>query len=157
LLSFDKLLDFYQKNYETVLETSKVLVELNNINSRNDFNKIPGNQKNFLERRSDSNKWLILKECLIQGECFSNLIISAPHNRIRNSIAHFPTEFDGVKQIIKFIDVHKGIKREYTLSNRIRNSLHRKIPHMFLFVRSNLPKPKLVVMCYALVAQKRNI
>lgn len=116
-ISFEELLNFYQKSYETILEASEVLIALNNIFYRNDFDKLAGEQnKTFSERRNDSNKWLRLKQCLIETECFSELVTSMPHNRLRNSIGHYSTEFDGVTQIIQFIDVHNGDKREEKVS-----------------------------------------
>lgn len=116
-ISFKDLLEFYQKSYETILEASEVLIALNNISYRNDFDKLAGEQKKtFTERRNDSNKWLRLKQCLIETECFSELVVRMPHNRLRNSIGHFSTEFDGVKQIIQFIDIHNGDKREEKIS-----------------------------------------
>jgi len=84
---------------------------------RNDFEKLTGNQKKtFSQRREDSNKWMRMKECLVDTECFSELVVSFPRNRIRNSIGHFSTEFNGATQIIQFVDVHKGSRREENIS-----------------------------------------
>ena len=52
----------------------------------------------------------------METECFSEIIISAQHNRIRNSIGHFSTDFNGITQKIHFIDIYKGEKREEILS-----------------------------------------
>lgn len=115
-VSFDALLDFYQKSYETIMDAADILIGLNNINYRNDYEVLPNTSTTYSEKRKESNKFLKIKNCLLEEECFSELIVSLPHNRIRNSIGHFSTTFDPVSQIITFIDTHKGDKREEKIS-----------------------------------------
>lgn len=115
-ISFDDLLDFYQKSYEAIVDSSEVLIALNNVFHRGNFNILAGEQKLSLsDRRSDSNKYLRLQQCLIESENFSELIVGKPRNRIRNSIGHFSTEFDGLCQTVAFIDTYKGQRREDTV------------------------------------------
>ncbi len=115
-ISFDDLLDFYQKSYEAIIDSSEVLIALNNVFYRGDFNILVGEQKLSLsDRRSDSNKYLRLQQCLIGSEIFSELIVGKPRNRIRNSIGHFSTEFDGLCQTVAFVDIHKGRRKEDTV------------------------------------------
>lgn len=116
-VSFKSLLDFYQKSYETILDAGSIFIALNNILYRNDFENMPHSQnKTFSDSVKEPNKFLFIKDNLVQEECFSELIISLPRNRIRNSIGHFSTEFDGVTQVIRFIDTHKGETREECIS-----------------------------------------
>lgn len=112
-ISFDDLLDFYQKSYEAIIDSSEVLIALNNVFHRGNFDVLAGAQKHTLsDRRNDTNKYLRLQQCLVDGENFSELIIGKPRNRIRNSIGHFSTEFDGLSQTVIFLDTHKGQKRQ---------------------------------------------
>ena len=107
-ISFDSLLDFYQKSYEVIVDSATVLIALNNIRYRHDFDVLPNNsKKSFSDRLNDSNKYMRMKECLDETECFSELVISMPLNRVRNSIGHFSTEFEGMNQLITFKDSHK--------------------------------------------------
>lgn len=118
--SFERMLDFYHKSYETIMDSSIILIALNNIIYRNDYDILTGTtSKTFSQCCSDSNKKLRLKNYLIDTECFSEFIVSQLNNRIRNSIGHFSTKFDGVKQFIQFIDTNKGNERisEITLTD----------------------------------------
>ena len=100
-VSFDYLLDFYHKSYQTILEASDILIALNNICHR-------GNYKTMLDGKDfssiSSGKFLNIKNYLSNNEMFSSMIKEMLHNRIRNSIGHFSTEFDSLSQEITFID-----------------------------------------------------
>ena len=116
-VSFEQLLDFYQKSYETILDAALVLIALNNIYYRNNFDILPGKKKkSFMECRKRSNKYLKVKDNFVETECFSELIESFPRNKVRNSIGHFATIFDGVQQRIKFINTYEGEIQEETLT-----------------------------------------
>ncbi len=115
-ISFDKLLDFYQKSYEIIVDAADILIALNNILYRNNYEILPGNQeKSFSERRIEINKIKKIQDCLLPDECFSELLEELPRNRIRNSVGHYATEFNGVTQQITFIDEHQGKRREECL------------------------------------------
>lgn len=110
--NFEELSDFYAKSYEWILDNINVVIALNNIVSRNDYNICENNKPydDILKIGSKYNKL----EYINDSEPFSTPT-SSLKNRIRNAIQHFDNEIDYMSQIIVFTDSHRGKTRQESM------------------------------------------
>lgn len=108
--NFEQLSDFYAKSYEWILDNINIIIALNNILVRKNYELCP-NDKPYSEILVIGSKFNKL-QYLEAKEKFSTPT-SSLQNRIRNSIQHFDTDIDYVSQKIIFTDKHRGkIKSE---------------------------------------------
>lgn len=103
--NFEQLSDFYAKSYEWILDNINIIIALNNILIRKNYN-ICANNKPYNEILKIGSKYKKL-EYIEPHEQFSTPTNSL-QNRIRNSIQHFDTDIDYVSQEIIFTDSHRG-------------------------------------------------
>lgn len=110
--NFEELSDFYAKSYEWILDNINIVIALNNIVSRNDYN-ICENNKSYNDILKISSKYKRL-EYVNEYEPFSTPTNSLK-NRIRNAIQHFDNEIDYISQEIVFTDSHRGKTRKESM------------------------------------------
>lgn len=103
--NFEELSDFYAKSYEWILDNINVVIVLNNIISRNDYNSC-ANGKPYDEVLKIGTKYKKL-EYINDLEPFSTPTNSLK-NRIRNAIQHFDNEIDYMSQKIIFTNNYRG-------------------------------------------------
>ncbi|GHU44782.1 hypothetical protein FACS1894111_12570 [Clostridia bacterium] len=100
IASFEELSDFYAKSYEWILANIGIIVALNNIVARNDYNKcINGKSLSDFNNLTKGSK--LNSPCLSLDEPFSKPIASL-RTILRNAIQHFDSEINYQTQIITF-------------------------------------------------------
>ena len=110
--NFEELSDFYAKSFEWILDNIDVVISLNNIFVRNNYN-ICSNNKNLQNMNKEPSKFAKLNY-LSETELFGTEIISLKRI-IRNSIQHFDSEINYTTQEIIFSNNHKGNSNETSL------------------------------------------
>lgn len=106
--NFDELTSFYAKSYEWILENNHIIIALNNIFIRNNYDCCI-NGKTLDDIQELKSKFMSLNY-MKEDEPFSRPT-NHFNNRIRNAIQHYSCEIDYVSQKAMFIDSHKGIKK----------------------------------------------
>lgn len=99
--NFEELSSFYAKSYEWILENLYLIVGLNNIVTRGDYNKFRNENKTF-ENYDKTNKYNKL-QWINKDEPFS-LPLDNLDNKKRNAIQHYDSEIDYSTQKIIFND-----------------------------------------------------
>lgn len=139
--SFEELSDFYAKSYEWILANINLIVGLNNIFVRNNFD-LCVNGKSISTFSNLSNGLKLKQNYLNNGEPFSRPVASL-HNRLRNAIQHFDCEIDYQTQKIIFHDRNKA--EETTLLDFADLCIENfSIVFYLLEIMYNLKKIKLV-------------
>lgn len=110
---FEILSDFYAKSYEWILDNIDILIGLNNIAVRGQYEKCIGG-KHYCDLALLASKYKKLELYLEDSEPFSKPA-SSLKNRIRNAIQHFDDEIDYSSQRIIFTDSHAGRVRKEEL------------------------------------------
>lgn len=103
--NFEELSDFYAKSYEWILDNMNIVIALNNIVTRNDYNNC-ANGKDYNQILKIGSKYKKL-DYIDDLEPFSTPTHSLK-NRIRNAIQHFDNEIDYMSQEIIFTDSYRG-------------------------------------------------
>lgn len=103
--NFEELSDFYAKSYEWILDNMNIVIALNNIITRNDYNNC-ANGKSYDQILKIGSKYKKL-EYINDLEPFSTPTHSLK-NRIRNAIQHFDNDIDYISQKITFTDNYRG-------------------------------------------------
>lgn len=103
--NFDELSDFYAKSYEWILDNINIVIALNNIISRKNYNRCTNN-KPYDDIFKIGSKYKKL-QYLDDSEMFSTPMNSLK-NRIRNAIQHFDSDIDYMSQKIVFTDSYRG-------------------------------------------------
>lgn len=99
--NFEELSSFYAKSFEWILENLYLIVGLNNIVTRGDYNKFRNENKTF-ENYDKTNKYNKL-QWINKDEPFS-LPLDNLDNKKRNAIQHYDSEIDYSTQKIIFND-----------------------------------------------------
>jgi hypothetical protein len=110
--NFEELSDFYAKSYEWILDNINIVIALNNINSRNDYNSC-ANGKAYDEILKIASKYKKI-EYIDDLEPFSTPTNSLK-NRVRNAIQHFDNEIDYMSQKIVFTDHYRGNTKQESM------------------------------------------
>ena len=110
--NFEELSDFYAKSYEWILDNINVVIALNNIISRNDYNSC-ANGKPYDEVLKIGTKYKKL-EYVDDLEPFSTPTNNLK-NRVRNAIQHFDNEIDYMSQKIIFTDNYRGKTKQESM------------------------------------------
>lgn len=110
--NFEELSDFYAKSFEWILDNVDLIVALNNIFVRNDYN-ICSNMKTLQDMNMESSKFSKLNY-LDETELFGTEV-SSLKTIIRNSIQHYDSEIDYTTQKIIFSNNHRGKLKETSL------------------------------------------
>lgn len=110
--NFKELSDFYAKSYEFILNNIDIIIGLNNIEKRNNYN-LCINNKSYDDMLKIKSKIQRL-EFLDKDEEYSKNT-SFLKNRIRNSIQHYDYSIDYMSQEIIFADNYDGKTREEKL------------------------------------------
>lgn len=109
------LTDFYAKCYELFCDKIDLILGLNNIFMRSDFNKfgVATKKDTFIEViNSFNSKFKKYNDLLVLMDKFSPAFIGLVSNKIRNAEGHFNREFVIDENAIRFIDNHRGNLRE---------------------------------------------
>lgn len=110
--NFEELSDFYAKSYEWILDNMNIVIALNNIITRNDYNSC-ANGKAYGQVLKIGSKYNKL-EYIDDLEPFSTPT-SSLKNRIRNAIQHFDNEIDYMSQEIVFTDNYRGNTKQESM------------------------------------------
>lgn len=110
--NFEELSDFYAKSYEFILNNIDIIIALNNIEERNNYNTCKSG-KSYDDIFQIKSKIQRL-ELLDKNEAYSKNTTFLK-NRIRNSIQHYDHSIDYFSQEIIFTDEYSGKKREEKL------------------------------------------
>lgn len=104
--SFEDMKSFYSDSYEVILDMINIVIGLNNIYIRGNYNTFSNkaNVENFDKYMKQTKSERI--KSLIEEEPFSKYINMDRH--VRNAIAHYDYEFDVTSQKITFYDKYKG-------------------------------------------------
>ncbi|WP_368487148.1 hypothetical protein [Spiroplasma sp. DGKH1] len=103
-VSFYELISFYEKAYENLIEVSMILIGLNNIRHRNNYDELRDTTKEtfteFIEK--DKGKGAILKEKFLGDEEFDKFIIETFDSELRNAFAHRDYHIDWIEQSLTY-------------------------------------------------------
>lgn len=112
-LSIEDMHELYTKGYEIICDSVDVLFGLNNMENRVSYDIFSDGRANFSEKLngygSKYNKYLAVAKLDTK---FSKEFINLLENIIRNSNAHNSMSFDGLNQVITFVDKNKGKSRK---------------------------------------------
>lgn len=103
--NYEKLSKFYAESFEWILENIIIVIALNNVVNREDYEKCINNVSfdTLLKKISKYNMLKYIEE----GAPFS-IPTKSLKNHMRNAIQHFDTEIDYISQEIIFSDSHNG-------------------------------------------------
>lgn len=108
-LDYQRLENFYKKAFEFLCDYMPIIIGLNNIVERNDFHNFATGKIDFKTKMNEFNsKYQRFEQCIIKGEKFSSDFADCLDNILRNSEAHFSTEYDALTQMITFKNVKRG-------------------------------------------------
>lgn len=108
-LDYEDLENFYKKAYEFICDYIPIVIGLNNIVSRNDFRNFVNCTSDFKTKmNSYLSKYRRFNENIVDNEKFSNLFKNCLDNIIRNSEAHFSTEYNTLTQKVTFRNNYMG-------------------------------------------------
>lgn len=108
-LDYEKMENFYKKAYEFLGDFIPIIIGLNNIAERNNVNNFKNDVEDFsIKINKFSSKFLLFEQCIIENEKFSKEFHNCINNVVRNSEAHFSTEYDAITQIITFKNINRG-------------------------------------------------
>ncbi|HBE2180820.1 TPA: zinc chelation protein SecC, partial [Enterococcus faecalis] len=108
--NFEELTTFYAQSYEWILENVDIVIALNNIEVRGDYQKCENGKSYDEYLKVFKGKKL---EWMNNDEPFSIPVISLK-NKLRNAIQHFDSEIDYTTQIIKFHD-RENVEKLYLM------------------------------------------
>ncbi|SDP38047.1 hypothetical protein [Halobacillus aidingensis] len=117
--SFEDIKHFYIDCYETIIESSHILIGLDNLKVRNDYRRMRDLKDfpkiktidDYSKIRNKGNKIKVLSS----EETFANLIIKPLDNDIRNSIGHNSYKVEKDSQLISFYSNKGNIDKELYL------------------------------------------
>ncbi len=98
--SFDDIKPFYQDTFEVLSEFCDIIIGLDNIEKRNNYNtfKDKFTMKTFREQTKGNRI-----KCLDKNDFFANVFnLKSNSNALRNAIGHNDYEYDGIKQILRY-------------------------------------------------------
>lgn len=110
--NFEELSDFYAKSFEWILDNIDLIVILNNIYVRNNYN-ICSNNRTLQDMNKESSKYRKLN--YLNGTELFGTEVSSLETVIRNSIQHYDSEINYTTQEIIFSNNHKGKLKETSL------------------------------------------
>lgn len=109
--NFEELSDFYAKSYEWILDNINIIIALNNIVSRNNYNDCVNGKSYDVLKTIPKYKKL---EYINDLEPFSTPTNSLK-NHIRNAIQHFDNDIDYRSQKITFTDSFRGNTKQESM------------------------------------------
>jgi hypothetical protein len=169
--SFEDIKNFYVDGYESIIDLSNIIVGLNNIKYREDFNRMKESEKfktivtleNYLSNmKNKGNKLFFLNDI----EIFNSLINKSLDNDIRNAIGHNSYLIEKNTQKISFLSTDNKIAKElylvefaqycfdifYTSINLMELILQLKILHYSL--QEEITKTKIVKQKKTVISKK---
>ncbi|MBM7558235.1 hypothetical protein [Halanaerobacter jeridensis] len=103
--SFNDIKDLYIDSYEIIFEVYNLVMAFNNLEHRNDFNKMPEKRSDVTELSEFKNqsKGIKLKYLTEEDEeKFDSLLKPYLDNKIRNAIGHNSYKYDAIEEIIYY-------------------------------------------------------
>lgn len=102
-IEYSKLESFYKKCYEFITDNSFVIIALNNLYERNDINQFFNKRDNVINiMKMCKSKYNVFINNIKKDEFLSSFFVGSLDNIVRNSEAHFLTEYDIITQKITF-------------------------------------------------------
>ena len=109
---FNEYKDFYKDISEIISRQLILVAALNNLKHRGDFNKFHNVEKHtpkILKKYADV---AYGKKVEHLDDCWYQIASGTADNQLRNSIAHFKTEYNEITQNVKYYPKNKGIDRK---------------------------------------------
>ncbi len=107
---FDEIKKLYQDLYETHAKTLYILVGLDNLNIRNDFNKFDSSCKyRSLKKYIDEDKAFYKINAIDVNSIFASDLKKYMNNHLRNTIGHCSYEINNITQVVKYRNGQKTL------------------------------------------------